>query len=75
MRGIEKKEVNIFYSYIPPIKKIKEDILNLIEYFKKYPSRSAINNRLKLTAYAAKFYKLKSMKAHTALSESLLSKS
>jgi len=26
----------------------KEDILNLIEYFKKYPSRSAKNNRLHL---------------------------
>ena len=36
----------------------KEDILNLIEYFKKYPSRSAKNNRLHLVP---KFYKLKNM--------------
>jgi hypothetical protein len=50
----------------------KEDILNLIEYFKKYPSRSAKNNRLHLVP---KIYELKDMKAHTAPSGSLLSKS
>lgn len=49
----------------------KEDILNLIEYFKKYPSRSAKNNRLHLVP---KIYELKGMKAHTAPSESLLAK-
>jgi hypothetical protein len=50
----------------------KEDVLNLIEYFKKYPSRSAKNNRLHLVP---KIYELKSMKAHTAPSGSLLAKS
>lgn len=41
----------------------KEDILNLIEYFKKYPSKSKKNNRLHLVP---KFYELKDMKAHAA---------
>jgi len=50
----------------------KEDILNLINYFKKYPSRSAKKNRLHLIP---KFYELKAMKAHIAPSGSLLSKS
>lgn len=50
----------------------KEDILNLIEYFKKYPSRSAKKNRLQLVP---KFYELKNMKAHIAPSNSLLFKS
>ena len=50
----------------------KEDILNLIEYFKKYPSRSAKNNRLHLIP---KIYEFKAMKAHIAPSESLLAKS
>jgi hypothetical protein len=50
----------------------KEDILNLIEYFKKYPSRSAKNNRLHLVS---KFYELKNMQAHKAPLESLLAKS
>lgn len=49
----------------------KEDILNLIEYFKKYPSRSAKNNRLHLVP---KFYELKDMKAHIAPLESLLAR-
>ena len=49
----------------------KEDILNLIEYFKKYPSRSAKNNRLHLVP---KFYELKGMKAHIAPLGSLLAK-
>lgn len=50
----------------------KEDILKLIEYFKKHPSRSAKNNRLHLIH---KYYELKSMKAHKAESGSLLAKS
>lgn len=50
----------------------KEDILKLIEYFKKHPSRSAKNNRLHLIP---KYYELKSMKAHKAESGSLLAKS
>ena len=50
----------------------KEDILNLIEYFKKYPSRSAKNNRLH---YIPKFYELKAMQAHTAPLDTFLSRS
>ena len=50
----------------------KEDILKLIEYFKKYPSRSTKNNRLHLII---KFYELKDMKAHRSLPDTLLSKS
>lgn len=50
----------------------KEDVLNTIEYFKKYPSRSAKKNRLHLVP---KIYELKSMKAHIAPSGSLLAKS
>jgi hypothetical protein len=49
----------------------KEDILNIIQYFKNYPSRSAKCNRLHLVP---KFYELKEMKAHIAPSESLLAK-
>ena len=50
----------------------KEDILNLIEYFKKYPSKSAKNRRLHIVP---KIYELKAMKAHLAPSGSLLAKS
>lgn len=50
----------------------KDDIFNLIEYFKKYPSRSAKNNRLHLTV---KFYELKGIKAHISARGSLLAKS
>jgi hypothetical protein len=50
----------------------KEDVLKLIEYFQKYPSRSAKNNRLHLVP---KFYELKGMKAHKAEPETLLAKS
>lgn len=50
----------------------KEDILNLIEYLKEYPSKSAKNNRFYLIP---KFYELKDMKAHIAPLGSLLSKS
>lgn len=49
----------------------KKDILHLIEYFKKYPSRSAKNNRLHLVP---KYYELHDMKAHTAPLESSLAK-
>ena len=41
----------------------KEDILNLIEYFKLNPSRSGKQNRLHLIP---KYYKLKEIKAHKA---------
>ena len=44
----------------------KEDVLKLIEYFKKHPSRSAKNNRLHLVP---KYYELKDMKAHKASPE------
>lgn len=50
----------------------REDILNLIEYFKISPSRSAKVNRLHLIP---KFYELKDLKAHKALPTSLLGKS
>jgi LAGLIDADG endonuclease len=50
----------------------KENILKLIEYFIKYPSRSAKNNRLHLIS---KFYELKDIKAHKAISGTLLAKS
>nr|ATI20217.1 LAGLIDADG endonuclease [Juglanconis oblonga] len=39
----------------------REDVLRLIEYFKKQPSRSAKNKRLHLVP---QFYELKDMKAH-----------
>ena len=50
----------------------KENILNIIEYFKKYPSRSAKKNRLHLVP---KIYELKGMKAQLAPLDSLLAKS
>ena len=50
----------------------KEDILNLINYFKKYPSRSAKKNRLHLIP---KYYELKDLKAHKALPGTFLEKS
>jgi hypothetical protein len=50
----------------------REDILKLIEYFKKHPSRSAKNNRLHLIP---KYYELKDLKAHKAMPETCLSKS
>ena len=65
---IDKSSSQSFKLYISK----KEDILKLIEYFKEHPLRSAKNNRLHLVP---KFYELKSMKAHKALSETLLSKS
>ena len=50
----------------------KEDVLKLIEYFKKHPSRSAKNKRLDLIP---KYYELKGMKAHKADPETRLAKS
>ena len=50
----------------------KEDILKLIEFFKKHPSRSAKNNRLHLIP---KFYELKGLKAHKASPDTFLAKS
>lgn len=50
----------------------KEDVLKLIEYFKKHPSRSAKNKRLHLVN---QFYELKAMQAHNALPETLIGKS
>jgi len=50
----------------------REDVLNLVEYFKKHPSRSAKKNRLHLIP---KYYELKDMKAHKALSGTYLEKS
>ena len=50
----------------------REEILNLIDYFKKYPSRSAKKNRLHLIP---KYYELKDLKAHKALPGTFLEKS
>lgn len=50
----------------------KEEVLNLIEYFKKHPSRSKKCNRLHLTP---KFYLFKNIKAQHALPGTLLAKS
>lgn len=46
----------------------RENILKLIEYFKKYPSRSAKKQRLFLIP---KFYELKDLGAHKAIPDSL----
>ena len=50
----------------------KLSILSLLEYFKKYPSRSCKKNRIHLIP---KFYELKNFKAHNAPENSKLSKS
>jgi hypothetical protein len=50
----------------------KETILNLLEYFKIYPSRSAKKNRIHLIK---KYYEIKDLKAHIALPGTLLHKS
>ena len=50
----------------------REDILNLLEYFKKYPIRSAKKNRVHLIP---KYYELKDIKAHQALPGTFLDKS
>jgi len=50
----------------------REDIFILLDYFKNYPSRSAKKNRIHLIK---NFYELKDLKAHKALSGTLLYKS
>jgi len=65
---IDKGSSNSFKWYITK----RENIINLVEYFKNYPSRSAKNNRLHLIP---KFYSLKDLKAHKALSGTNLEKS
>jgi hypothetical protein len=50
----------------------QEDILNLISYFKKFPSRSAKKYRIHLIP---KFYELKDLKAHKAYPDTSLAKS
>ena len=50
----------------------RKSILNLIEYFKIYPSRSGKKNRLHLIP---KFYELKDLKANKAPENSLLNRS
>jgi hypothetical protein len=50
----------------------REDILNLIEYFKKHPSRSAKKQRLFLIP---KFYELKDLGAHKAMPDTLIYRS
>jgi hypothetical protein len=51
--------------------KRKVDILNLLEYFKVYPSRTVKNNRLHLIP---KFYELRDISAHEAYDDTLLGK-
>lgn len=65
---IDKGSSNSFIWYITN----REDILKLIEYFKKHPSRSAKNNRLHLIP---KFFELKDLKADKASYDTLLGKS
>jgi len=65
---IDKGNSQSFKWYITK----REDILNLVEYFKNHPSRSAKNNRLHLIP---KYYELKDLKAHKALSGTYLEKS
>ena len=50
----------------------RKDILNLLAYFKKYPSKSAKTKRIHLIS---KFYELKDLKAPKALPDSILGKS
>ena len=50
----------------------REDVLKLLKYFKENPPKSAKNKRLHLVN---KFYELKDMEAHKAVSETLLAKS
>jgi len=65
---IDKGSSQSFKWYITK----REDILKLIEYFKIYPSRSAKQNRLHLIP---KYYELKDIKAHKALTGTFLNKS
>jgi hypothetical protein len=64
---IDKGKFESFKWYVTK----KETILNLIEYYKKHPSRSGKKNRLHLIP---KYYSLKDLKAHKALENSLLGK-
>jgi hypothetical protein len=50
----------------------REDILNIVEYFKKYPSRSEKRQRLH---FIPKCYELKDLGAHKAAEGSFLNKS
>jgi hypothetical protein len=50
----------------------REDVLKLLEYFKENPPKSAKIKRLHLIN---NFYELKDMKAHKAMSDTLLAKS
>lgn len=50
----------------------RDTILNLVEYFKRHPSRSAKQNRIHLIQ---KFYDLKDLNAHQAIEGSNLAKS
>ena len=65
---INKGSSDSFIWYITK----KEDILKLIEYFKKNPSRSAKNNRLH---YVPKYYELIDLGAHKDSTNTLLGKS
>ncbi|KAG0632555.1 intronic ORF at intron 3 of nad1 [Tuber brumale] len=67
--SIAQKTAEMLY---PLVELYGEDILNIIEYFKKYPARSAKKNRLHLIP---KCYELKDLKAHKALPGTLLNKS
>nr|QYC94426.1 putative LAGLIDADG homing endonuclease [Oedogonium sp. BN3] len=44
----------------------QKDVLNMLEYFKKHPSRSSKKNRLYLVPF---FYSLKKLKAYSVLAE------
>ena len=49
----------------------KQEIINLLDYFKLYPPRSAKYSRLNLIP---KYYELRKLKAHRALTSSVLGK-
>ena len=65
---IDKSSSKSFKWYITK----RDDIWNLYEYFKYHPSRSAKNKRIHLIP---KFYELKDLKAHKALTDSFSNKS
>jgi len=50
----------------------KEEIINLLNYFKLFPSRSAKSKRIHLTY---KYFELKNLKAHKAVPDTSLAKS
>lgn len=64
---IDKGSSQSFKWYITK----KEDILKLMEYFKENPPKSA---KIKRLHSVEKFYELKDMKAHKAISDTLLAK-